>query len=106
MQANEQPRGRVANQTPKGSYKHTADPQYASELARCESTIGIALRQIMDAKGVTAADVAKIMGLSPAAVRHRLYGARKVTAGEAQALAKALNFDVRYLLDPEFTEQD
>lgn len=92
------------NRTPKGAYKDTADPGYAEARDRCDSAIGIALRQIMDAKGVTAGDVAKIMGLSPAAVRHRLYGARKMTAAEVFGLAKVLKFDPRYLLDPEFSE--
>lgn len=90
--------------TPKGAYKHTADPEYASAHDRCEQAIGIALRQIMDARGVTAADIGKIMGLSPAAVRHRLYGARKMSAGEVIGLAVKLEFDPRYLLDPTFTE--
>lgn len=97
---------RTRSHTPKGAYRDTADPGYAEVRDRCEAAIGIALRQIMDARGVTAADVGKIMGLSPAAVRHRLYGARKMTAGEVIGLAMKLDFDPRYLLDPTFTEQD
>lgn len=93
---------RVNPPTPKGAYKHTAAPEYVEAHDKCDSVIGIALRRIMDERGVTAGDVAKIMGLSPAAVRHRLYGARKMSAAEVFGLATALQFDPRYLLDPEF----
>lgn len=93
------------SQAPKGSYRETGDPGYAERRARADEMVRVSLRQVLNSKGVTIAQAAQLMGLSPAALRHRLYGRTEMSAAELFALSWALGVDARVFYDPEYVPE-
>ena len=87
------------NQAKRGAYKATAPPEYFADRERAKQNIIDTLNLVMLAKDLTAADLAKLMGLSLPAVRHRMYGRSLFTADEIWAIAQRVGIDVSVLMD-------
>lgn len=62
----------------------------------------MALRNLMDEHDLGVDEIAEIMGLSPSAIRHRLYGRKEMALAEMVALAVELGEDpaVFYAITP------
>lgn len=83
----------VVHRTPKGAYSVTAHPGYVRARELVRTLAPAALRDVMDEHDLTVDEVAEIMGLSPSAVRHRLYGRKEIALAEVVALALELHVD-------------
>lgn len=76
-----------------------ANPAYDRELKRAKAELPIALRALMQRRGITPAQLGGEMGLSAGAVKHRLSGRTDFGAAELRALAEILQVPVSSLFD-------
>ena len=84
---------------PKGTYAHLASPQYREEEEWVRDNVPVVLGVIMRRRKLTMEGIGKLMGLSPAAVRHRVYGRTEFTVPELVALARELELDPAVFYD-------
>ena len=70
------------------------------------NTIGEAIKRNRLLKGLRQAELAKIMGISPAAIGTYERGARRVTVGMAQRIADALEIPIGDLINEEQFEKE
>lgn len=92
----------VAPRTPRGAFASTADPQYAARRDELRDRIPTAMGVICRYLGWTHKELGQIMGLSPAAVKHRLYARTEFTASELIALAERLGIPPQAFFDRDF----
>jgi hypothetical protein len=92
----------VKKPAPRGSYATTAGEKYRAAGDYVVEQMPVILSMIMRARKLTIEDVGKVMGLSPSAVRHRLYGRTQCSLAEGVGLAAELEIDPRAFYDPTF----
>ncbi len=86
----------------RGSFQSIADPQYVARRDELRERIPTALGVICRYRGWTHAQLGEIMGLSPAALKHRIYGRTEFSAAELIALSERIGIPVQAFFDPEF----
>lgn len=91
----------ASNRSRKGTYAHIADPTYARDRESWEYKGQEFLHRVMRERNLTIAQLGEHMGLSPGAVRHRLYGTKVIAYGEIMALCSSLDIDVTVLAFPD-----
>lgn len=97
---------RESMHTPKGAYQKYANPDYVSRKALVKDLVPRVLRIALEARGITHDDAARLMGLSTAAFRDRLYGRTNLSIEEVIALAQTLDLDMSMLWNPNTTIGD
>lgn len=88
--------------TPKGAYASRATSEYVEAKNYVSTQMPVILGLLMKTRRLTFEEVSEKMGLSAAAVRHRVYGRTEFSAGEMVGLARALGIDPRAFYDPSF----
>lgn len=88
--------------TPKGAYADQADAAYVRRRDELRDRIPTAMGVICRHLGWTHRELGQIMGLSPAAVKHRLYGRTEFSAAELLALAERIGIPPQAFFDADF----
>ena len=88
--------------TPKGAYAVLADKGYVARRDELKDRIPTAMGIICRHLGWTHKELGRLMGLSEAAVKHRLYGRTEFSAAELLALAEAIGVPPAAFFDRDF----
>lgn len=100
--AKERPPPEDPQRTPKGAYMGLADKAYVARRDELKDRIPTAMGIICRHLGWTHKELGLLMGLSQAAVKHRLYGRTEFTASELLAVADALGIPPQAFYDRDF----
>ena len=101
----------VRQYVPKGAYSDSMDPQFRMEKAKAAAILPVALHTLMRRRGITPERLGQQMGVSTAAVKHRLSARTDFGAAELRALAEILGvpmmalFDLDALLEHELARE-
>lgn len=91
---------RVGRYVAKGAYACDA-PAWVHEMQdHIQKQSGERLNRLLAERDVTHREMAAILGLSPSALRHRVYGRTPLNLSEAVVAAYHLNVDVSELVGP------
>lgn len=85
---------------PKGYYSDTADPVYEEGRNRASEQIPSLVMVVMRKRKISQSDMARAMGLSPAAVKHRLSGRTEFGASELAGLAQLYDLPIELFYNP------
>ena len=96
----------TTDRAPRGSFKELADPDWFPERDKAKNYIADQLQLVLKVRRVSQRKLSEMMGMSQAAVRHKLYGRTSFFADEIVVLAEKLDVDVRIFFDPSMTEPE
>lgn len=99
------PSGRPEGWKPKGFYADRADAAYRKAQDEAKSEILGLIQILMTRRRITKAELAEKMGLSEAAVRHRLNGRTEFGVYELVGLARLFDVPVQAFFDPDTNAQ-
>lgn len=102
VKAKERPPPEEPQRTPKGAYQSLADKAYVARRDELKDRIPTAMGIICRHLGWTHKELGLLMGLSQAAVKHRLYGRTEFTASELLAVADRLGIPPAAFFDRDF----
>lgn len=85
---------------PRNFYAESADADYRALRERVKAQAPVVLGLLLQQRSKSQADLARHMGLSHSAVRHRVYGRTEFTVSELVAIAHWLDVDVAVFTDP------